>query len=100
MFEQIDQLEQRVETLINLLEQTREDQKRLEQENQDLREQIQQRDAVGSENEQLLTQVQQLEGEVENRAAKESQIRDRLQSILSRINTIENDLQDSAPEAE
>jgi FtsZ-binding cell division protein ZapB len=43
-------------------------------------------------NDQLQNQVHQLEGEIEAMAGKETQIRERLRTILGKIDTIENEL--------
>ena len=53
------------------------------------RQQIQQ---LTGENEQLQSQILQLEGELQGMAGKETQIRDRLRTILSKIDTIESEL--------
>lgn len=103
MIEQVAQLEQHVDTLLTLLESAKLKIGELNRENNDLKQQVNQLDenllertmqleAATEQNEKLTAQVRQLEGEVEDKLSRESQIRDRLRLILTKIDSIETEL--------
>jgi DNA repair exonuclease SbcCD ATPase subunit len=92
MIDQVELLEQHVETLLTLLESSKLKVVELKRENEGLQQQIDQMSEVALHNEQLQGQVQQLEAEMEGMASKETQIRERLRTILSKIDSIENEL--------
>lgn len=92
MIDQIEQLERRVEILIGMLEEARNENGRLFTENERLRRQLEERETLSASNEQLQQQVSQLEGEIEGMASKETQIRERLHKILGKIDAIEREI--------
>jgi chromosome segregation ATPase len=92
MIEQIEQLESRVDALARLLEASRQQNAQLQQENSQLRDQLGVLQQLKSQNGELENQVQHLETELEGMAQKETQIRDRVRTILERIDAIENEL--------
>lgn len=99
MIDQIEQLEHRVEVLIGMLEEARNENGRLFTENERLRRQLEERETVAASNDQLQQQVVQLEGEIEGMANKETQIRERLHKILGKIDTIEREINASGGSA-
>ena len=92
MMDQIEQLEQHVETLLKLLESAKTKIIELGRENEKLKTQLEQAGDLDASNQKLDAQVRQLQGEVEEKVTKESQIRERLRLILSKIDTIETEL--------
>lgn len=103
MMDQVEQLEQHVETLLRLLESAKTKIGELNRDNENMQQQIdhlgdelkQHQDQLGDAitlNEQLKSQIEQLEGNVESMTSKESQIRDRLRTILTKIDSIETEL--------
>lgn len=103
MIEQVEQLEQHVDTLLTLLESAKLKIGELNRENDDLKQQVNKLDenllertmqleAATEQNEKLTAHVQQLEGEVEDKVTREGQIRDRLRLILNKIDSIETEL--------
>ncbi len=92
MLEKIEQLEKCVESLISMLEESR-------RENQELHAKLDRmRTAVGSQtdllekNQDLEGAVGSLESEVAGMTDRETQIRDRLQGILARIDSLQLEL--------
>jgi chromosome segregation ATPase len=92
MIDQVEQLEQHVGTLLTLLESAKQKVAEYRRENEGLHQQVDQVLEIKLQNEQLQQQVRQLEAEIESMASKESQIRERLRTILSKIDSIENEL--------
>lgn len=92
MMDQVEQLEQHVETLLKLLESAKVKITEVVRENDALKEKLEGCNHVDAENQELQAQVKHLESEVSGMTNKESQIRERLQAILSKIDTIENEL--------
>ena len=103
MMDQVEQLEQHVETLLKLLASAKTKINELNRENdgikqqgitlnEDLKLHQDQLHETIAHNKQLQAQVSQLEGEIEGMTSKESQIRDRLRTILGKIDTIESEL--------
>ena len=88
MVDQLSQLEERVEGLIELIGRTA-------KENEGLRKRIAKlENAAGSRNDevaQLKGEIERLEGELQDVTGKEDVIRDRLQGILKKIDTIEQE---------
>ena len=92
MIEQIEQLEKRVEALLRVQEAARQQVAEARRENERLRAQIDQLAGTKTQNDQLQSQVAQLETELEGMSSKETQIRERLRTILGKIDSIENEL--------
>ena len=92
MIEQIEQLEERVESIMRVLDAIRQENHNLRLENEELRRRVDVAGDVNTEKELLQTQVEELEGKVEGMASKETQIRDRLHTILERIDVLERDI--------
>lgn len=103
MMDQVEQLEQHVETLLKLLESAKIKIGEINRENENLQQQLDNLDEELKDhknqlgeaialNGQLKSQVERLEGDVEGMTSKESQIRDRLRTILSKIDSIETEL--------
>lgn len=92
MLDQITQLEERIEKLLSMLGQRRERIDELQLENERLRGQLDESTGIHSHNKELKNQVVQLEDELEGMADKEGKIRNRLRMILSKIDSIEQDL--------
>lgn len=91
MIEQIERLEQRVERLVQGLEQSRQHIRQLELENQRLTEQIHQLEQLEGRNQALTEQVHALEAEIETLTGEKTRIRSKLNQILERIDTIEQE---------
>jgi chromosome segregation ATPase len=87
--DQVEQLEQHVDTLLKLLESAKAKIGELLAENGTLKKNLSE---ANTQNEQLLAQVFELQGDIEERTGKETQIRDRLRLILSKIDSIETEL--------
>ena len=103
MMEQVELLEQHIETLLKLLESAKSKIGELAQENGglkaqaekmtgDLKSHIDKIIEVEAQNEELQAQIGRLEEEIEGRSTRESQIRDRLCTILNKIDSIETEL--------
>jgi chromosome segregation ATPase len=92
MMEQVEQLEQRVDGLIRLLEGAREENRQLRDHGEQQRRMIEELSGVRDANESLQQQIRRLEGELESMAQKEAQIRDRLRLILEKIDSMEHEI--------
>lgn len=92
MMDQVELLEGHVETLLKLLESAKAKIGEMARENDQLKLQVENAAELSRENVRLESQVQELESELESHASKESQIRDRLKTILTKIDTIENEM--------
>lgn len=92
MMDQVEMLEQHVEALVRLFESAKDRIEELQRENGGLQQRIDQLSEVETHNTQLQTQVGELEGEIEGMMNKETQIRERLRTILAKIDTIENEI--------
>jgi predicted RNase H-like nuclease (RuvC/YqgF family) len=91
MFEQIEQLEERITALVRMLEEARVQIDELTADNRQLRQQIDQQAKAQQSGEQLQHQVEELQRHLEEKSQKEAQIRDRLKGILNRIETLEQE---------
>jgi outer membrane murein-binding lipoprotein Lpp len=83
---------------VRLFESAKQKIEELRLENGQLQQRIDQLSEVEAQNTQLQSQVEGLEGDVEAMMGKETQIRERLRTILAKIDTIENEM--TAPSAE
>jgi predicted RNase H-like nuclease (RuvC/YqgF family) len=91
MFEQIEQLEGRVNALVGTLEEARRQIAALRQENRRLQGQLDEKTAMEQRNAQLQRQMDELQRDLEDKSQKESQIRERLKGILGRIESLEQE---------
>jgi len=82
-------LEERIENLINHLEKVHRANEELRQRNSALEIQVSELKTLRDANQKLTGQVDKLETELLSMAEKEDQIRDRLQSIVKKIDTME-----------
>ncbi|MCE5230814.1 hypothetical protein LLG95_14650 [bacterium] len=92
MIDQIERLEQRIERLVQGLDQSRQRNAELERENDRLASQIESLNQVKAHNDALNEQVHRLEEEIEAMTGKESQIRERLNQMLQKIDSIEQEV--------
>jgi seryl-tRNA synthetase len=92
MLEKIDQLERRVETLITLLEELQRENEQLHTKLEQVRMTMESQTELVERNQDLADQVGHLATEVEGMNGKESQMRDRLQGILARIDSLQLEL--------
>jgi predicted RNase H-like nuclease (RuvC/YqgF family) len=92
MFEQIEQLEGRVETLMSLLEESGQRIEDLQRENRRLQHELETKADVEEQNVQYRRQIELLENTLEENGKKEAQIRERLKGMLTRIDSLETEL--------
>ena len=88
MIEVLEQLEQRIESLIHSLAEAHRRNEALGAENQQLKHDLEQAQNENTEGERLKGQIDELEHEVKDMGTKELQIRERLGTILSKIDDI------------
>ncbi len=93
MDEQLQQLAERVEQLVTRLDEYRNENQRLQGENGELRQALEAAETQGADAEQLRGKISELEGQLQTKSEKETEMRDRLQGILSRITEIETQTQ-------
>lgn len=94
MVDSLSQLEERVEMLIDHLRHMRDEIDQLRDQNTKLNSEI---DRLGEENDTLRSQAKSTDKELKATSGKEEQIRDGLQGILEKLNTIEEEINLTSP---
>lgn len=92
MFEQIEQLEGRVEALMTLLEEAGQRVDELQRENRRIQHELEVKADLEEQNVQYRKQIELLENTLEENGRKETQIRERLKGMLTRIDSLETEL--------
>ncbi|HUT25560.1 MAG TPA: cell division protein ZapB [Sumerlaeia bacterium] len=87
--EKLQQLETRVSDLLEDLRRLREENAALQEEIGPLRKKAEEYEALSQENARLHERVSQFEAEIAASAAKESEVRERLRSIIEKIDALE-----------
>jgi chromosome segregation ATPase len=89
MIDQIEQLEGRVQNLMGLIDTLRQENDALRRENGEQRDRLEQMSAVKAHNEELQNHLMEIENEVEGHSRRDTQVRERLQAILGKIDALE-----------
>jgi chromosome segregation ATPase len=95
MIDKLNELEQRVTHLLEHLRQAQAEVSDLQGANEELKQQLGDREKLTDENRALREKVEALEAELGSFSEREGEIRGRVQTILERIASLESGLQDS-----
>lgn len=96
MFDKLSELENLVGQLADRQRQTRQEMLELRAANEAMQRQVAEAEGLTEENRHLRDKVQALEDELTSFSGRENEIRERLQSILERIASLESEVQDAS----
>lgn len=92
MIDRIELLEEKIAALVQKINDTKVRMGDLQRHNRELANMLQQKDQTDSDNSRLQERIRELEAELNERDDKENVVKDRLKTILNRIDTLEAEI--------